>query len=306
MIWIAIPTFRRPGQLRHLLETLAIVVQRSDVHVLVADNAPRDPQAAAIVRKLRDDPHYPLSITLLPVAQPGLCAVRNAIIAAALADPAMRVLVMIDDDEWPQPGWLNALIACQAETGADVVAGPVDAHFIGQPPRWVRQTLVFRPETRAAGLTDMLWASNNLLLTRSALEALPAPWFDLRFNRSGGEDLDYLTRLRDVGMRFGWAPDARVSEWVPADRARLSWVLARMWRIGFTETLTRRKHMPGATGGLRLIARTLAILSWRTVGLLGMALPGAHRVDIAGQWIKCWGRLFALAGGGNRAFYGAE
>ena len=305
-IWIAIPTFRRPGQLRHLLESLASVVQRDDVQLLVADNDPVGQEGAAVAHAMQDDPHYPLPIHLLHVPEPGLCSVRNAIVATALADPAMDYLAMIDDDEWPQPGWLDALLACQALTGADAVAGPVDPHFVTPPPPWAREALVFRPEDRATGDTDMLWASNNLLLTRKALERLPAPWFDPRFNRTGGEDLDYLSRLRDAGARFGWDADARVSEWVMPDRVRLLWVLSRMWRIGFTETLTRRRHRPGPVGILSLFGRTLAVFAMRTAGLLALFMPGARRVDIAGQWVKCWGRLYALTGRGSRAYYGAE
>ena len=303
-VWIAIPTFRRPIELRHLLETLADVVQREDVMLLVADNDGEAREGAAVVRAILDE-GYRLPITVLPVAEPGLCAVRNAICRAAMADPAMRFVAMIDDDEWPQPGWLDALLACQARVGADVVAGPVDFHFLGQPPRWARETLVFRPEQRAWGATDMLWASNNLLVGRRALEMIDAPWFDPQFNRSGGEDLDFLARLREAGARFGWAPQARVSEWVPPERARLSWVLRRMWRIGFTETLARRKRRPGIAGRLILLARTIGILTVRTVGLAALLLPGARRVDIAGQWIKCWGRLYALSGGAPRHHYGA-
>ena len=302
-IWIAIPTFRRPVELRHLLGSLAKQIQRHDVMLLVADNDATAQEGAAVVQALRDA-GYPLPLTLLPVPQPGLCAVRNAICATAMADPAMRFIAMIDDDEWPQPCWLDALLSCQGRMGADVVAGPVDCHFQGQPPRWARETLIFRPEQRAWGATGMLWASNNLLVSRKALTMIERPWFDPRFNHSGGEDLDFLVRLHGAGARFGWAPDARVNDWVPPDRARLSWVLKRMWRIGFTDTLARRKQRPGVAGRARLLARTIAILTARTVGLAALLLPGARRVDIAGQWVKCWGRLYALSGGAH-SHYGA-
>ena len=149
-IWIAIPTFRRPVELRHLLDSLAKQIQRHDVMLLVADNDATAQEGAAVV----------------PVPQPGLCAVRNAIFATAMADPAMRFIAMIDDDEWPQPGWLDALLSCQGRMGADVVAGPVDCHFQGRPPSWARETLIFRPEQRAWGATGMLWASYNLLVSR--------------------------------------------------------------------------------------------------------------------------------------------
>lgn len=284
---------------------MAQVVRRDDVLLLIAENDAAGQEGAAIARALEAG-GYPLPLHVMIVEQPGLCAVRNAIAAAAMADPAMRLLAMIDDDEWPQPGWLDALIASQAATGADAIGGPVDPHFIASPPpHWAMQTLVFRPEERPEGLTDMLWASNNLLLTRKALEHVARPWFDIRFNRSGGEDLDFLMRLHATGATFGWTPLARVSEWVPPERTRLSWVMRRMWRIGCTETLARRKQRPGLSGALVLFARSAALLGLRTLGLAGMLLPGSRRVDILGQWVKCWGRLHALAGG-SQTLYGAD
>ena len=162
-IWIAIPTFKRPSELRHLLETLAKLVQRQDVMVLVADNDGGAAEGVAVAAALQRD-GYPLPFSVLRVAEPGLCSVRNAICDVAMADPAMRFIAMIDDDEWPQPGWLDALLACQAQVGADVVAGPVDFHFTGKPPRWAGQTLVFRPEQRAWGATGT--ASSKARLNR--------------------------------------------------------------------------------------------------------------------------------------------
>ena len=87
-VWIAVPTFRRPAELRHLLETLAKLVQRQDVMVLVADNDGDAAEGAVVVEALRAS-GYPLPLTLLPVAEPGLCSVRNAICDVAMADPAM-------------------------------------------------------------------------------------------------------------------------------------------------------------------------------------------------------------------------
>ena len=57
-IWIAIPTFRRPGQLRHLLESLAAVVPHEDVQLLVADNDPVGQVGAMVAHEMQDDPDY--------------------------------------------------------------------------------------------------------------------------------------------------------------------------------------------------------------------------------------------------------
>jgi GT2 family glycosyltransferase len=298
---IAVPTFRRPDQLRHLLEAVAKLEGLHDVALLVADNDAAG-DGAAVAASVA--PGFPVPIEAIRVPEPGLCHVRNAIVAHALAMIDLERVAMLDDDEWPEPQWLAQLLAVQRRTGAGVVAGPVIPAFAGEPPRWAEQTLIFRPEERPEGLADMLYASNNLLVTRAALEAIGPPWFDAAFNRSGGEDLDFLTRLKRTGVTLAWAPEARVREHVGLERARKAWVLRRMWRIGVTDTMVARKSRPGVSGRTALALRSLALLGLRTAELPAMAWRGDRRLDIAGQWIKALARLYALAGGSD-AIYAA-
>ena len=298
---VAIPTFRRPDRLRHLLDALGRMEPLDDVALLVADNDAAEYAGAAVAIAMAEA-GFPIPLDAIAVPEPGLCHVRNAIAARALSHPSMRRLAMIDDDEWPEPRWLAELLRVQRATGAGVVGGPVTPAFERGTPDWARETLVFRPEHRPEGATDMLYASNNLLVTREALEALDAPWFDPRFNRSGGEDLDFLTRLKTAGQLFAWAPGARVSEWVGPERARKTWVLRRMWRIGITDTMVARKQRPGTAGRLLLALRSLALLGLRTLTLPALAWRGERRLDIAGQWVKALARLYALAGGSDAPY----
>lgn len=300
---IAVPTFRRPERLRHLLDALARLKGLDDAMVLVADNDDAGREGVAVAGAAAAN-GFPAPIAIITVPQAGLTHVRNAIVEQALRYPTMRRLAMIDDDEWPGPEWLAQLLLVQRNTGAGVVAGPVEPRFVEDAPGWAMQTLVFRPEQRREGLTDMLYAANNLLVERRALEAIERPWFDPAFNLSGGEDMDFLTRLRAAGIAFAWAPSAVVYEAVGPERARKSWVLRRMWRIGITDIMAARKRRAGALARLALTVRSLALLGLRTLLLPTMAWQGERRLDIAGQWVKSAGRLYALAGGSD-AIYAA-
>ena len=297
---IAVPTCRRPERLRALLEAVRRLEGLDGTALLVAENDPQRREGAAIACAMA--PTLSIPVDILLVSRAGLAHVRNAIVGHALRYPGMRRLVMIDDDEWPEPGWLAELLGVQRRTGAAVVGGPVEPVFAGEAPRWWRETLVFRPEERAEGPTPMLYASNNLLVTREALEAMGPPWFDTAFNRSGGEDLDFLTRLRALGFGFAWAPRAGVREWVGPERARRGWVLRRMWRIGITDTMVACKRWPGPLGRLGLAARSLALLGFRTASLPALAWRRERRLDIAGQWVKAVARLYALAGGSDAPY----
>jgi succinoglycan biosynthesis protein ExoM len=294
LVVVAIPSYRRPLQLRHLLERIDAMPAIVPVRVLVADNDAIRGDALAVVQELAGSFRFPLSAILVP--EQGLAHVRNALVAAALAIKDMSHLAFIDDDEWPEPGWLSNLLSIQRETGAAVTGGPVHSRFSARPPRWAERTFLFRAEERAPGPTGRLWASNNLLITREILEETPAPWFDARFNRSGGEDMDLLTIWHGRGWPFAWAPDAIVVEEVPPERARIGWATRRMWRVGITDILVARKAAPGFAPTLLLLARSAALLALRTV-LLPLALvPSKSSFDHYGKWIKAIGRMAGLMG----------
>jgi succinoglycan biosynthesis protein ExoM len=301
LVVIAIPTFRRPDQLAHLLTALAALKDAPRRHVVLADNDAAGQAGIARAAEMAAA-GYALPIDSFVVAEKGLCTVRNALLARALEVPGMTHVAMIDDDEWPDPQWLAALLRQMAATGADVVAGPVLSHFQGRRPAWAGETLVFRPEQRPAGRTDMLWGSNNLIVSRACLERSGPPWFDPAFNATGGEDVDLFTRWRKEGRIFAWAPDAPVNEWVPPERAQLGWVMRRMWRIGGTDVRIARKGRPGAMQGLLLAGRCMALLGLRTAALPLTLVPGTNRVDHAGQWVKSCGRIAALLGYGYREY----
>ncbi|MCW2779402.1 MAG: glycosyl transferase family 2 [Frankiales bacterium] len=126
----------------------------------------------------------------LQVPERGVSAKRNAGWQAATGE---RV-AFTDDDCEPSPGWLDALLAVDA----DLVAGPVAPHpddtAVGPWDRTVTST--------APGL----YPGCNLLLRRTVLDAVGG--FDEGL--SGGEDTDLAWRVRESGATHGWADDAVV------------------------------------------------------------------------------------------------
>lgn len=127
---IGIPTYRRPDTLRALLRSLGPEAEGVAL-IIVGDNA-CDPGTAAVVEEiLGDAPHL-----VIDVPEPGVSAVRNALIRAAVAHvPQWEWLVMLDDDGIVTPGWLDPLIATGTAVDADVVGGPVLGDQPPQPRR---------------------------------------------------------------------------------------------------------------------------------------------------------------------------
>ena len=105
------------GVARQRLSTL----KDGEVEVAVIDNS-ADGNAAPRIGTLK--PAYRFALDCRHVADRGLAVARNAAIAAVLERKATH-LVFIDDDECPEPDWLEALLEAVATPGTAAAVGPV-------------------------------------------------------------------------------------------------------------------------------------------------------------------------------------
>jgi glycosyltransferase involved in cell wall biosynthesis len=160
--------------------------------------------------------------------EPGIVAARNrALDESADAD----VLVFIDDDELPEPGWLRALVSTWERTGAAAVAAPVLSTFGEEPDPFVTEGGFFVRRRLRTGTALTIAASGNLLLdvgqvARSGLR------FDRRFAQTGGSDSMFTSELHKRGYPMVWCDEAIVADVVPPTRANRRWVLQRAVRSG--------------------------------------------------------------------------
>ena len=262
---VAIPTFRRPERLRHLLKALEMQSTERSIAIIVADNDSEGRQGEAVVAEIARAHHrFPLSCIV--VAQKGLASVRNALISETLKLPSVRHVAMIDDDEWPDPGWLEALVNMQKSIGAEIVGGPVLAHFETPTSRVVSACRIFRPSHKPSGRVDIVWATNNVLISRECLIDTGPVWFDDYYQLSGGEDTDYFMRQRLYGRVFAWAAGAIVYESVPETRTTFSWILQRAFRVGNTNAhIQRRQQYRGRTVAVIATIATAKLLAAFTV-----------------------------------------
>ncbi len=105
-------------------------------------------------------------------------------------------IAMLDDDEWPEAGWLDAYLHTQAETQADALHGAVIPVFEARPRASVAECDGKASQRGTTGLCDMICSTANVFLTRACFEDMPKPCFDPAFGLSGGEDRDFFTRLK--------------------------------------------------------------------------------------------------------------
>ena len=82
-------------------------------------------------------------------------------------------------------------------------------------------------------------------------------------NETGGEDDKLFTALQLRGGRFGWAADAWVDEFAPADRATLRYALTRAFAYGQSPS-----QMAADRGDV------FGVVKWMLVGLVQTAVWG--------------------------------
>ncbi|GEL94969.1 hypothetical protein CCO02nite_16270 [Cellulomonas composti] len=274
---VAMLTYRRPDDLA--VAAPAFLAQAAEVgaSLLVVDNDP-DASARVWVQGLDDD-----AVRYVHEPRPGIAAGRNR----ALAEVGdADLLVFVDDDETPEPGWLRALLAEHERSRPAAVVGAVVSEFAGQVEPWVSEGRFFERRRLPTGTPVDVAATNNLLLDLAQVRALEVT-FDERFGLSGGSDTLFTRTLARRGGRLVWCDEAVVVDHVPADRATPRWILARARRSGNSAARAEVAATPGRLGRVVVRARFLARGGVRMIGggvrIARGALTGSQVARLVGR-----------------------
>lgn len=256
---------------RSVLEELATSRWASDPQfcLLVVDNGSTDGTAECVRRLQQSEPR--LRYVLEPIA--GIAVARNR----ALAALETEVVVFIDDDETVCPGFIEAhMDTYEQQPGCVAVGGAMDLYFDTGAPRWVSPALMglYSSYPVSEGTCRPLeprenppFGGNLSLLAAAAHEC---GGFDPAFGRVdkslvGGEETVLLEALRSAGNEIWLTGAARIRHHVPAERARLAWVLRRSIGQGRTEQRIAADHALGPIvlrllfGGMRLFAKRRSV-----------------------------------------------
>lgn len=290
---VAAATYRRPEALAALLPALqeqvraasAVLGPTCALELLVVDNDPAASARAAVEAAARGA-EVPLRYAHEP--RPGIGHARNRLLSeAAGAD----VLVLLDDDELPRPGWLTGLLTTAARHGAAAVAGPVHPVFPAGEDPWIAAGGAARREERpglATGTVLRRAATNNLLLDLRFL-ARHGLRFDPALGLTGGEDSLLTGRITAAGGRIVWCAEAGVEETVTPQRNTRAFHLARRRAQSATHVLVdgllapdraswARRRLRWALIGVRqLAAGTLQALAGKVRGSLAQRARGEIR-----------------------------
>ena len=249
-------TYRRPEGLRVLLNGLAAqrfaATARPAFDVVIVDN---EGSADARVTCERIRQKTGLEISYVHEPQRGIPYARNACLDQVA--PQAEFFAMIDDDEIPEPDWLDQLLLAQAKADADVVRGAVVPVFVDGAPAWIRGGDFFgwpKPGRAApADGADLGSASSNNVLVRVAAVRALGLRFDTTLAFTGGTDALFFRQMKLAGCRIVYAAAARVREIVPPQRATFAYLWRAHYKQGCNKVPRKLRLEKKGAGPSRLV-----------------------------------------------------
>jgi len=230
LVSIAIITCGRPAGLEKLLTAISCLkcpdFPEMDLRVVVVENG-RKELAEAQIEPFCDEG---MDVIYAHEPRPGISYARNLALQFALE--GSDYVALIDDDEYPEPNWLNALLLCSLRYKASLVRGPVVPVLPSNAPKWAIDGSFFMRERHPSGTNVPYCASNNVLIDTQLLRDSKLR-FRSEFALTGGEDtLFFLQLCKLFSIQPVWCDSATVYEDISQARVSLKWLKRRACRAG--------------------------------------------------------------------------
>lgn len=299
-VTVLVPTVGRTAGLRRLLVALAgQEAPGMPWQVLVVDNA-ATPGAAGLVEHVGRTTPLPVAVDVVHEPTPGAAHARTR----GVAEVATPLVALLDDDVVPARDWLARLVAPFADPTVDGVGATVLLDPGADRPAWLDAWLEpYLTHLELGASRDL--AGDDFLLTANAAfrtAALRDLGFDPALGPRPGihltnDDLDLTRRALAAGHRLVWQPDAVVVHDLPAERARVAWLLRRMAAQGRSDYLLdvdayRRRRIRGLRVAWQDVVGAPRRWAGRTPGAAAYAVhllaDAAHAAGFVHQAAATW------------------
>lgn len=246
---VAICTANRAAQLEETLTALHQVLDTGTCEILVIDNGSVD-ETPALLRSIAAN--YPHPLRAMREDRVGLSAARNRAVREAQGE----ILLFLDDDAIPRPGWIRPYLEAFREPTVLAAGGPVEPVFDGPLPEWLDERFLpylsawERGENVSRLKYNELPRGANMGFRRSGFAVFGD--FLEQLGRRGSslrscEEIEYCVRLERGGAGILYLPDASVRHRVATRRLDAAWMSDRFSAQGFSEAIVDWRHA-GARG----------------------------------------------------------
>ena len=275
-ITLIVCTHNRADLLFKLLDSIdAARPCESPVDVLIIANNCKDETESLLEARVRSRPVGSLKLSWRAEPTPGKSNALNHALRVAQGD----WFAFIDDDQRLDEAFLVALDrAVRANSEVELLCGQLLPDWTGDEPAWVHDQGRFRiyplpvphyylgDTGTDIGRDGPLPSGGNLIVRRDAT-ARVGPFAThlgpVGHNLAGAEDMEWLTRAFNAGLRLRYEPTIIQRHYVDLDRLRMSYLL----RLTYTRTADSIAILPGA--------RSKGVPLWVIRKLLGYALRAA-------------------------------
>ncbi len=292
---VCIPSFRRPDGLKKTLASLATQQVDFSFAIVVIDNDGAGQEALAVTQSFLTETGM-LGQAFVEPQQGNCYAINSAFAKARSLYPSASYFLMIDDDEIASPVWLANMVRTAETLDVDIVGGPVIRSFDKPASKGVELHPLFGSIEAKTGPVDMIHGSGNCLLSKRVFERLEKPQFDVQFNFLGGGDMDFFTRSKRAGLRFGWSAEAIITEFVPVERMGSKWIMTRSLRTGIINYSIDRARRPGLQGAVLLQAKNIISLGLSLVRAVSVFAKTGQPLVATHPVLLSVGRVLASIG----------
>jgi glycosyltransferase involved in cell wall biosynthesis len=283
-ICVCVCTYKRPEFLRRLL--IDLVSQdtggRFTHSIVIADNDQLR-SAEPLVSDFAATSKIPVKYCVEP--RQNIALARNKAIENAEGD----YIALIDDDEFPEKNWLQALFDACERYKVDGVLGPVKPSFEDGVPRWIVKGRFYNKPSHETGfvLAARNTRTSNVLVRDEVMRGPDAPF---RPEFRAGEDVDFFRRAIAQGRVFIWCNEAVVHEEIPPTRWKRSYLLRKALLRGASAALRP------TVGPLNIAKSVLAVVLY-AIALPFSVLLGQHKfMDTLVRLCDHLGKVLAALG----------
>ena len=226
-VTVGVLTHKRATTFASMLDHLKVAVEHysAECSFIVVNNS--GTEANAKVTAIVDDSGIkdacPTRIIDSPINN--ISVGRNLV----LDNAQTKLLLFIDDDEYPDHDWIEALVKQYDISGTMAVAGPIEPIFPDTAPGWVREVDLHNKGNLKTGDTLRRVATGNCILDLSQVGDVR---LDPEDGLAGGEDAAFFQKLTSDGKVITWCEEAIVHETVSKERSTAKYMIFRFMKHG--------------------------------------------------------------------------